>query len=95
MEHKQKIWDQDKSIKQQRKCSNKENSSFQEKCLSCKGSGIIDVDKELAKMCPACMGNGYTDWVSNMTGVKPISKIFERITNKAFKRKDLENSLND
>ena len=40
-------------------------------CDKCNGTGCIPSElnpNELASLCPKCQGDGYVDWISNITG---------------------------
>lgn len=58
-----------------------ENHELQENelvCDKCNGTGCIPSEfspSELASRCPKCQGDGWVDWISNITG-KPIRYMY-------------------
>lgn len=47
-------------------------------CDNCNGTGCVPSEfspTELAMRCPKCQGDGWVDWISNITG-KPIRNLY-------------------
>jgi len=46
----------------------------EEICSECNGDGIVMGDYPYSDTCPKCNGVGITDWITNVVGVKSITK---------------------